>query len=44
MKLFNKLKHKSRAVGMATIVKQMFDEMGVKPECPEENVFLTSID
>lgn len=44
MKLFNNLKHKSRAVDIASIVKQMFDEMGVKPECPEENVFLTSID
>lgn len=29
---------------MAAVVRKMFDEMGVKPECPEENVFLTSID
>lgn len=44
MKLFNKFKKQSRSVDVAAVVRQMFDEMGAKPECPEENVFLTSID
>lgn len=44
MKLFTNIKNKFHPVNLAAIVTQMFDEMGVKPECPEENVFLTSID
>lgn len=29
---------------VATIVKQMFDEAGITPQCPDKNVFLTVID
>ena len=29
---------------VAPIVKQMFDEAGITPQCPDKNVFLTVID
>lgn len=29
---------------VAPIVKQMFDEAGITPQCPDENVFMTVID
>lgn len=42
--IFRNIQHKKSEYKVATIVKQMFDEAGISPQCPDKNVFLTVID
>ena len=37
-------KSSNEAFDVAPIVQQMFDEAGIRPQCPDKNVFLTVID
>lgn len=42
--IFRNIQHKKSEYKVAAIVKQMFDEAGISPQCPDKNVFLTVID
>lgn len=42
--IFRNIQHKNSEYKVAAIVKQMFDEAGISPQCPDKNVFLTVID
>ena len=42
--IFRNIQHKKSEYEVADIVKQMFDEAGITPQCPDKNVFLTVID
>ena len=37
-------KGKTEQFDIKDIVQQMFDEAGILPQCPDENVFMTVID